>query len=551
MSAASSSLVCGVATKIGGFFPQHATNKLMTAPVHHRAKGRMSTLTCRAAVECDVSQLKTGMVHFGVGGFHRSHQQVFMDELMRAHFDETKHWAYTGVGVLPGDAHMRDYLIKNNFSYPVVSREGPDEEHMAIDVQNVITLRDMMLAYEDPKAAVMLLADPGMRIVTITITEYGYRVPLTDGDRTMIAAALNGDLDTLPEECKQCTAFGIIISGLAARFHAGTRPFTVLSCDNLPHNGDVAKARVMEFTEHCDVTSAFGECVPDFLNWVTDEVKFPSTMVDRITPATSPDDIAHLKKHGVEDDWPVMCEPYKHWVVQDDFVDGARPAFEKVGAQMVSDVRPHELMKVRLLNVTHSALAYTGAMAGLECVHEAVCHEVLRPFLDHLMRDEIAPTLRADQSLVDAGLVSELDAYGALILSRFENVAVKDMINRIAMDGSEKFRVQGRPVVMEGRALGMQMKGFALYIASWAHFLKREVEAGAKVKDAGADLITPAWAPGGGGVDAFLDVVQVFGELSADAEWRGFVKEQFAAIESEGLTGAVQSLMAAEASVAA
>ena len=192
MSAASSSLVCGVATKIGGFFPQHATNKLKTAPVHHRAKGRMSTLTCRAAVECDVSQLKTagrppaaprnkeycffllpqrarakratdqgvcersprersiacdfetnekpsspdiapppppplyeqGMVHFGVGGFHRSHQQVFMDELMRAHFDETKHWAYTGVGVLPGDAHMRDYLIKNNFSYPVVSREG-------------------------------------------------------------------------------------------------------------------------------------------------------------------------------------------------------------------------------------------------------------------------------------------------------------------------------------------------------------------------------------------------------------------------------------------
>ena len=191
-----------------------------------------------------------------------------------------------------------------------------------------------------------------------------------------------------------------------------------------------------------------------------------------------------------------MCEPYKHWVIEDDFVDGARPAWERVGALLVPDVRPHELMKVRLLNVTHSALCYVGSLASLTNVHEAVTHKMIKPYLRRLMNEEIAASLRADPTMPEE-LLAVLDEYTELVLSRFENVAVKDTLDRVAMDGSEKFRVQGRGVVLEGLALGLEMKGFAMYVAAWATFLAREVAEGREVKDAGGQQVTAAFQKGG------------------------------------------------------
>ena len=412
-------------------------------------------------------------------------------------FEGTKAWCTTGVGVLDFDVKMRDYLRANDFVYPVVSRLGETPEQMAMHVHDVSTLRDMILSFENPAAAVRLLASPSTKIVSLTITEFGYRVPINEGDRALVRAALEGATDAEgPEgdarvaeaapETRGATVFGIVLAALASRRRRGLRPFTIMSCDNLPHNGEVAKRRVLGAAADLDLCA-------ETQRWLEEEARFPSTMVDRITPATSPGDLASLKAAaGVDDAWPVMCEPYKHWVIEDDFVDGERPAWERVGAVLVPDVRPHELMKVRLLNVGHSAMCYAGVLAGCEHVHEAVTHKLIRPFLKRLMREEIAASLRADPSM--EALVPGLDAYADLVLSRFKNVAVKDTLMRIAMDGSEKFRVQGRAVVMEGLAAERTVRGFALYVAAWAHFLRKSIMQDVPVRDASAALVSAPWA---------------------------------------------------------
>ena len=472
-----------------------------------------------------------------------SSQQAYTDDLLRQDFDAAKDWCYTGVGVLEWDAKMRDYLKNNDWRYPIVAREGTDVDAMDMHVQEVVTLRDMLLSFEDPAAVVRLLAAPSTKIVSLTITEYGYRVPLNEGDHKLLELANQGVLDdpelSMPESidaaCAKATVFGLILAALAARHRLGRRPFTVMSCDNLPHNGEVAKKRVISAARDAP------ECDDALCAWLEEEVRYPSTMVDRITPATSPQDIADLKERtGIDDAWPVMCEPYKHWVIEDDFVDGQRPAWERVGALLVPDVRPHELMKVRLLNVTHSAICYVGSLAGLTHVHEAVTHKMIKPFLRRLMTKEIAASLVADPTM-PGELLAVLDEYVDLVLSRFENVAVKDTLDRVAMDGSEKFRVQGREVIMERLAREGTVRGFALYVASWAHFLRSKVQAGEKIKDASAGLVTAPWEMdkenmgGTAGLEAFLDIEEIFGVLARHEGWREAVKREFLDIDQAGL----------------
>ena len=464
--------------------------------------------------------------------------QAYLDELLRLDFENTKKWCYTGVGVLEWDAKMRDYLKNNDWTFPIVSRVGESAADMAMHVHECVTLRDMILSFEDPAATVALLASDDVKIVSFTITEFGYRVPLSEGDHALVRHALAGGFDDLRSDAESerlpadarngLTVFGLCLAALAARHRAGKRPFTIMSCDNLPHNGEVAKKRVLSAARDLDLDEAL-------IRWLELEARYPSTMVDRITPATAPADLDEFEeKIGRRDEWPVMCEPYKHWVIEDNFVDGQRPAWEKVGALLVPDVRPHELMKVRLLNVTHSAMSYVGLLAGCEHVHEAVTHRMISQFLKRLMRDEIASTLRADPGM--AQLAEGLDEYAELVLSRFKNVAVKDCLDRVAMDGSEKFRVQGRAVITEGLAADRTVRGFALYVAAWAHFLRRSVERGEKVRDASAGAVSAPWAsPEGGGLEAFLDIEEVFGVLAHHEGWRTAVGREYEDIEETGL----------------
>ena len=279
-----------------------------------------------------------------------------MNGLLARDWDNNKHWCYTGVGVMSADVKMRDYLKDNGWTYPIVSRAGAEVDSFDVEVEEVVAMRDMLLAFEDPVACVKAMAHADVKIVSLTITEFGYRVPLTKGDFSLIEQALNGMLDDPDEplhaDASTPTTFGVICAAAAMRFAEGSRPFTLMSCDNLPHNGEVAKRRVLG-------AAADLELPAETQRWLEEEARFPSTMVDRITPATSPGDVAALKSAAdVDDAWPVMCEPYKHWVIEDDFVDDARPPWEDAGAVVVDDVVPHELMKVRLLNVTHLSLIH-------------------------------------------------------------------------------------------------------------------------------------------------------------------------------------------------
>ena len=243
----------------------------------------------------------------------------------------------------------------------------------------------------------------------------------------------------------------------------------------------------------------------------------------------------------------MMCEPYKHWVIQDDFVDDERPPWEDIGAVVVRDVIPHELMKVRLLNVTHSAMCYAAILAGLTHVHEAVTHEALAPYLRRVMLDEIGPTLRAHEAMADSPiLLNGMEEYVDMVLRRFENVAVKDQLRRIAMDGSEKFRVQGQEVVLEGLRLGLPMRGFAAYVAAWAHFLKNEVEAGNEVQDMGGAAVTAPFVEGGSGLSAFLNMEEIFGELTREEAWMEEVAWMYRVVEEEGVLAALDAVAADE-----
>ena len=476
--------------------------------------------------------------------------QCYLNELLASNFDVAKDWCYTGVGVMPNDAAMRDYLRVNDWSYPIVSRSGADADSMSVEVEDVLAMRDMILAYEDPVACIEAMANPDVKIVSLTITEFGYRVPLHKGDFCLIEQALNGmltdDTEPLIPESEQPTTFGVICAAAALRFTRGLRPFTLMSCDNLPHNGDVCRSRITGAAEELVCGGICATNLDEFIVWLQTQVRYPSTMVDRITPATSPEDIATLPAmFGIEDDWPVMCEPYKHWVIQDDFVDDERPPWEEIGAVLVNDVIPHELMKVRLLNVTHSAMCYAGILAGLDHVHEAVTHEKLRAFLMRVMLDEIGPTLKANAAMSDSPiLINGMREYAEMVLNRFENVAVKDQLRRIAMDGSEKFRVQGREVVLEGIALGLPMRGFALYVATWAAFLENEVRAGNQVQDMGGAAVTAAFQEGGSGLPSFLGMEEIFGDLAADDAWKAAVAELHAVVVERGVVAALDIINA-------
>ena len=470
-----------------------------------------------------------------------------MNELLDKNFDVAKNWCTTGVGVMPNDVAMRDYLRDNDWTYPIVARSGTDGSDMKAEIEEVYAIRDMILALEDPLACVEAMACADIKIVSLTITEFGYRVPLNASDFKLIERGLNGELDgEVPwdDDAPKPSTFGIICAAAAVRFDRGLRPFTLMSCDNLPHNGDVCKARMTSAAEELVCAGLCSVSLDAFVVWLQNEVRYPSTMVDRITPATSWDDIATMPdKYGFEDQWPVMCEPYKHWVIEDDFVDDARPPWETVGATLTKDVVSHELMKVRLLNVTHSAMCYPAILAGLTHVHEACLHSKIRSYLELVMLEEIAPTLRTNPEMREKSLCDRIPAYAQSVLERFENVAVKDQLDRIAMDGSEKFRVQGAGVVREGLALGLPMDAFALYVASWTHFVKREVESGAEVKDMGAQGVTAPFRPGGSGLPAFLDMVDIFGDLAYDQTWRANVTRMYDTIAEHGMEFALDVVL--------
>ena len=391
-----------------------------------------------AAPAHDPAALAPGIVHIGVGNFHRAHMGVYLDRLFGMGRDHG--WAILGAGVRPGDAAMRERLLAQDCLTTVV--ELDPEGSLAR-----VTAPMVGFVPVEPAALVAALSDPAIRIASLTVTEGGYFIdPLTDAfDAAHPEIAADATAPDAPR-----TVFGILLAALRARREAGTPPFTVLSCDNIPHSGAVTRGALAGLARLSD---------PALAEWVEARVACPNGMVDCITPATGPAEIALVERLGVADAAPVTCEPFRQWVLEDRFPEG-RPALEAVGVEFVDDVAPYELMKLRLLNGLHAALGYSGALLGHAMVHEAVADPEIRAFLVALAEREITPTL-APIAGVDYG------AYLATLLERFGNAAVGDTIARLCLDGSNRQPKFVLPTLRDALAAGGRFEGLALEVALW------------------------------------------------------------------------------------
>jgi mannitol-1-phosphate/altronate dehydrogenase len=340
-----------------------------------------------------------------VGSFHRSHQAVYFDELARQGVTD---WGVTGVGLRRHEMH--EALAPQDWLYTVVERgDGPDRARV------VGVMGDYLFGPEDPAAVVDALADARTRLVTLTVTGDGYE---TSG---------------APH-----SAVALLVAGLEARHRAGRPPFTVLSCDNLPANGDVARDAVLTVAERRD---------PRLARWIERHGAFPSSMVDRITPMTTDEDRRRLAEtFGVEDRWPVVTEPYSEWIVEDQFCDG-RPPLDEVGVRFVADVRPYTLIKTRLLNATHCALGHLGSLAGHTTTDGAMADPLLAAYIERLTRDEILPLLPRVPGL-------DLEPYRQSVLARLRNPKIGDQLARLCRNHASKVARHLVPSIEETRRLG-------------------------------------------------------------------------------------------------
>ncbi|WP_416136318.1 mannitol dehydrogenase family protein [Cypionkella sp.] len=420
-----------------------------------------------------------GIVHLGLGAFFRAHGAVYIANAM-AHSGGD--WGVIGVSLQ--SATMRDALAPQGFAYHAVE-QGPQGE----TIRRIDVVQDILVARENPEAVLAAMALPTVGIVSLTVTEKGYcHNPAT--------GALNPDHPDILHDLthpQPRSAPGYLVRALQRRKEAGLPPFTVLCCDNLPENGRVVRGVVLDLARRID---------PALADWIATEGRFPATMVDRIVPATKPEDIARLKAQGIDDNLPVMHEPFSQWVVEDDFVQGQRPDLGAVGVQLVRDVTPFELMKLRMLNGTHSSLAYLGYLAGYETIADTVADPIFAAFVQKLWRDEIIPAITPPPSV-------DLTAYAAQLLDRYSNPAIRHRTWQIAMDGSQKLPQRILGTLATNLAAGRDSQGLMLAVAGWMRYVGGTDEKGQpiEVKDPlAADLAARAVR----GVRALLDLRAVF-----------------------------------------
>lgn len=394
-----------------------------------------------------LAEVTTGIAHIGVGGFHRAHQAAYTDALMNT--GEGLEWGICGIGTRAEERSMRDALAAQDYLFTLVELDDrPDTE-----VRVIGSIRDMLLVDEDGSEAVVArLADPAVRIVSLTITEGGYCLDDSTGQFNAQLPQIQHDLQ---HPRRPVSVFGLLCAALAKRRGDGIGPFTVMSCDNLPHNGDVTRKATLAFAGLVD---------PDLARWIERNVSFPNAMVDRITPMTSTAHRQDLKRqHGLDDAWPVVCEPFVQWVLEDRFVAG-RPAWEKVGVQFTDDVTPYEEMKIGLLNGSHLALTYLGFLRGYRFVHETLGDPLLRRYVRAFMDRDVAPLLAPVPGI-------DLERYKDSLVERFANRAIADQLERVCSDGSSKFPKFIVPTANRLIAAGRPLERVALVVAAWALYL--------------------------------------------------------------------------------
>ncbi|EOM74843.1 mannitol dehydrogenase family protein [Rhodococcus rhodnii] len=476
--------------------------------------GTLSDITRADVPSYDRAAVRTRIAHIGVGGFHRSHEAMYVDRLLAAGSD----WGICGIGIRPADAAMRDALVPQDGLYTLTLKH-PDGDVQTSVIGSIV---DFLLAPDDPDAVLDVLSHPDTAIVSLTVTEGGYNFSPATGEFDLTQPDVAHDLEP---DAVPTTVFGFVTSALRRRRDRGIASFTVVSCDNIAGNGDVARETFGAFARAQD---------PELAQWIADNTAFPNSMVDRITPATPLELRAEVRERtGVDDRWPVVAEPFTQWVLEDSF-SSPRPPFEDVGVQVVADVTPYELMKLRLLNAGHQSLCYFGHLLGYRYVHDAAADADIAELLRRYWDSEARPTLMPLEGI-------DLDEYTATLLDRFGNPAIADTVARLCQDSSDRIPKWLVPVIRERLDADGDVSLAAAVVASWTRYAEGTDEAGAPIDvvDPLAATLTPLALRSRSEPLAFVRERSLFGDLADREE---FTAPYLAALESLRKDGARRTL---------
>jgi mannitol 2-dehydrogenase len=468
----------------------------------------------------DRGQVTTGVVHVGVGGFHRAHQAMYHDRLMNE--GGALDWGICGVGVMPQDRRMQEVMDAQDGLYTLVLKHADGTYEPRV----IGAITDYLFAPDDPEAVIEKMASASTRIVSLTVTEGGYNIHAVTGEFDASSPDVAGDLQP---GAQPRTTFGLITEALRRRRDRGLAPFTVMSCDNLQGNGDLTRRALTAFARLRD---------PGLGAWVQENVRFPNSMVDRITPATTDADRAEVRERfGIDDAWPVVCEPYAQWVLEDAFSAG-RPEYEKAGVQVVEDVEPYELMKLRLLNGSHQALGYFAYLAGYRLVHEAAADPLFSAFLRAYMDEEATPTLEPVPGV-------DLDAYKRTLIERFSNPQVRDTVARLCAESSDRIPKWLLPVVRRQLETGGDVQRSAAVVASWARYAEGADEEGEPIEvvDRLEDRLTRAARRQRDVPDAFIADRELFGDLSGDERFVAAYRWALRSLHDRGARATLEALV--------
>jgi mannitol 2-dehydrogenase len=467
----------------------------------------------------DRSNVTPGIVHIGCGNFHRAHQAVYLDDLFA--LGESLDFGLIGAGVRPTDAHMRDTLAAQDWLYSVIEL---DQGHSAARViGSMVGFAEIAPGNID---LIAHMASPATKIVSLTVTEGGYFIDPATGTFSPDHADIQADAanPTAPN-----TAFGAIIRALHIRRDAGLQPFTVMCCDNVPHNGQVTRDAVVGLAHLSN---------PELAAWIAATVAFPNSMVDRITPATGDRERGLARDFGVQDAAPVTCEPFRQWVMEDYFPAG-RPALEKVGVTFTPHVDRFETMKIRILNGGHAIIAYPAGLLGIDLVHDAMGDADIRAFLTKILETEVLP-------IVPPVPHTDLNGYKTLIINRFSNPEVADTTRRLCLDGSNrqpKFIVAS---IRDIRANGNAAPGLALLSALWCRYCFGTDESGAVIpaNDPNWDMLQARAVQAKLRPSAWLEMTTVYGDLAGDAGFAAAFTQALNDVWANGTRATIKAYLA-------
>ena len=466
----------------------------------------------------DRSRLTPGIVHIGLGNFHRGHQAWYLHALMQQGLAHD--WAIVGAGVRAGDAVQREKLRAQDYLTTLIALDPAK-----ITAEVVGSMIDFVPVQDDNAALIAQMADPAIRIVSLTVTEGGYYTdPATkgfDGDHPdMLHDAEHPDVPK--------TAFGAMIAALKQRRAAGRGPFTCMCCDNIQGNGAVLRQTVVSLARLSD---------PELADWIDANCSFPNSMVDCIVPATGPKERELVRELGIEDASPVTHETFRQWVIEDDFCAG-RPDWDKVGATFTDDVHDFEAMKIRVLNGGHQIIANAGELLSLETIADCMRHELIKPFFEKVAREEILPHLVALPGMSPADYVN-------LIVGRFSNPRIIDTTRRVAFDGSSRHPGFVIPSIHDGLDKGTPVRGLALVEAIWARMCAGQREDGTTItpNDPFWNDLQAVASIAKSKPTAWLEQRQYYSALSQNAHFSGLFASWLGLIWSEGTDAAIRKYL--------